>query len=164
MYILDANVFIGAHRGYYDFDVAPSFWKSLVNHASKNNIRSIDKIQDEIISPDPKNPDRLHLWTADNFKSYFERTDSQDVIVKYAEIQQWANDNPQFTSSAKEEFARIADAWLIAYAKSKNYTLVTHEAYNPDIRKRILIPVVCKHFNVKYVNTFEMLRNLKVSF
>ncbi|CAH0122650.1 MULTISPECIES: DUF4411 family protein [unclassified Paenibacillus] len=164
MYVLDANVFIGAHRGYYDFDVAPSFWKSLISQASKNNIRSIDKIQDEIISPDPKNADRLHLWTADNFKSYFERTDSQDVIEKYAEIQQWAHSNPQFTPSAKEEFAHIADAWLVAYAKSKDYTLVTHEAYNPDIKKRILIPVVCRQFNVKYVNTFEMLRNLKVSF
>lgn len=64
MYVLDANVFIGAHRGYYDFDVVPSFWKSLISQASKNNIRSIDKIQDEIISPDPKNADRLHLWTS----------------------------------------------------------------------------------------------------
>lgn len=164
MYILDANVFISAHRGYYDFDLAPSFWKSLVSHAGKNNIRSIDKIQDEIISPNSKNADRLHLWTAENFKVYFERTDSQDVIDSYAAIQQWAYSNPQFTPSAKEEFARNADAWLIAYAKSKNYTLVTHEAYNPEMRKRILIPVVCRNFNVDYVNTFEMLRNLQVSF
>lgn len=25
-YILDANVFIEAHRRYYSFDIAPSFW------------------------------------------------------------------------------------------------------------------------------------------
>ncbi|MCK6078366.1 DUF4411 family protein [Paenibacillus silvae] len=166
MYVLDANVFISAHRGYYDFDLAPSFWKSLVSHASQNNICSIDKIQDEIISPNPKekDPDRLHLWSAENFKDYFEKTDSLDVIESYAEIQQWAYNNPQFTASAKDEFARNADAWLIAYAKSKQHTLVTHEAYNPEMKKRILIPVVCREFNVNYVNTFEMLRNLQVSF
>lgn len=164
MYVLDANVFISAHRGYYDFDLAPSFWKSLITHAGKNNICSIDKIQDEIISPNPQNADKLHIWTAENFKNYFERTDSQDVIESYAEIQQWAYSNPQFTDSAKEEFARNADAWLIAYAKSKNYKLVTHEANNPEMRKRILIPVVCREFNVEYVNTFEMLRTLQVSF
>ncbi|MUG68437.1 DUF4411 family protein [Paenibacillus campinasensis] len=164
MYVLDANVFISAHRGYYDFDLAPSFWRSLESHASQNNIRSIDKIQDEIISSNPKNPDRLHLWSAANFKDYFERTDSQDVIDSYSEIQQWAYSNQQFTASAKDEFARNADAWLIAYTKAKGHTLVTHEAYNPEMRKRILIPVVCRQFNVDYVNTFEMLRSLQVSF
>lgn len=164
MYVLDANVFISAHRGYYDFDVAPSFWKSLVDHAGKNNIRSIDKIQSEIISPNEEDADELHIWTAANFKHYFERTDSQNVLESYAEIQQWAYNNSQFTDSAKDEFARNADAWLIAYAKSKNYTLVTHEAYNPEVKKRILIPVVCREFNVPYVNTFEMLRGLQVSF
>ncbi|MGG1204790.1 DUF4411 family protein [Brevibacillus formosus] len=32
------------------------------------------------------------------------------------------------------------------------------------MKKRILIPVVCREFNVEYVNTFEMLRSLQVSF
>lgn len=162
MYVLDANVFIAAHRQYYSFDIAPSFWSNLLKLADKSKICSIDKIQHEIINPNDKSPDELHQWTAENFRDYFERTDAQDVLDNYRDIQQWAYDHPQFTEAAKHEFASNADAWLIAYTKAKGYTLVTQETYNPQTRKKILIPVVCREFNVKYVNTFEMLKELEV--
>lgn len=164
LYVLDANVFIGAYRGYYAFEVAPSFWDALVNLASNSKICSIDRIQHEIINPKDKDPDKLHEWTTDNFKDYFEGTDAVDVLENYALIQQWSFNNSQFTDAAKDEFARNADAWLIAYAKAKGSTLVTHEVYNPQMKKRILIPVVCENFGVNYVNTFEMLKNLQVQF
>src|SRR5699024_8391138 len=114
------------------------------------------------INPQEKTPDQLHEWSSNNFKNFFERTDAQDVFQNYGRIQQWANDNDHFTDAAKEEFARNADAWLIAYSMAKGYTLVTHETYKPETKRRILIPVVCKTFGVDYVNTFEMLRKLKV--
>lgn len=165
LYVLDANVFIGAYRGYYPFEVAPSFWKSLVSLAGDSKVCSIDKIQQEIINPNESdNPDQLQEWTSENFRSYFEKTDALDVLQNYAEIQQWAHTSLQFTDAAKDEFARNADAWLIAYAKTKGYILVTHEVYNPQSKKRILIPVVCKEFGVKYVNTFEMLKEMQVQF
>lgn len=164
LYVLDANVFIGAYRGYYAFEVAPSFWDALVNLASDSKVCSIDRIQNEIINPNDQDPDKLHEWTSENFKEYFERTDATDVLQNYALIQQWSFGNPQFTDAAKDEFARNADAWLIAYAKAKGYTLVTHEVYNPQMKKRILIPVVCHQFGVRYVNTFEMLKDLQVQF
>lgn len=164
MYVLDANVFIGAHRGYYAFDIVPSFWNTLVNLAGSSKICSIDKIQQEIINPQDKEPDELHQWTSENFRTYFESTDAFDVLQNYGEIQRWANNEPQFTEAAKDEFARNADAWLIAYAKAKGHTLVTHEVYNADMRRRILIPVVCKKFEVECINTFKMLKDLQVQF
>lgn len=164
MYVLDANVFIGAYRGYYSFDVVPSFWEALVNLASNSKVCSIDRIQDEIINPREEDPDELHRWTNENFREYFEKTDAKDVIDNYALIQRWAHNHPKFTEAAKEEFARNADAWLIAYAKAKDYTLVTHESYDPNAKKRILIPVVCREFGVRYVDTFEMLKRLEVKF
>lgn len=163
MYVLDANVFIGAYRGYYSFEVAPSFWDALVKLADDSKICSIDRIQQEIITS-KDDPDQLQEWTSENFRDYFERTDALDVLQIYAEIQQWANNSSQFTDAAKDEFARNADAWLIAYAKAKGYTLVTHEVFNPQSRKRILIPVVCEAFGIDYVNTFEMLKELQVKF
>lgn len=144
MYVLDANVFIGAHREYYSFDIVPSFWKTLLKLADKSKICSIDKIHNEIVNPNEKEPDQLHEWTSENFRDYFEKTDAQDVLQNYAKIQQWAINNSQFTDAAKEEFARNADAWLIAYSMAKGYTLVTQETYKPDTKKRILIPVVCE--------------------
>ncbi|MDQ0246494.1 hypothetical protein J2S09_004098 [Bacillus fengqiuensis] len=164
MYVLDANVFIGAYRGYYSFEVAPSFWSALVNLADESKICSIDRIQEEIVNQNGDNADPLQEWTSDKFRDYFERTDALDVLQHYAQIQQWAFDNPQFTDAAKDEFARNADAWLVAYAKAKGHTLVTHEVYNPEARKRILIPVVCRKFGIAYVDTFEMLKDLQVQF
>ncbi|WP_284037071.1 DUF4411 family protein [Neobacillus sp. 114] len=163
MYVLDANVFINAHRDYYSFDLAPGFWDRLINLAGQNALCSIDRIQQEIISPSETDPDELHAWSAEKFCEHFHNTDAFDVIKEYTEIQKWALQNPRFKDAAKEEFARNADAWLVAYAKAKNYTLVTHEAYNAETRKRILIPVVCREFGVPYVNTFEMLRQLQVT-
>lgn len=164
MYVLDANVFIGAYQSYYSFDIAPSFWSTLLEFADDSKICSIDKIQHEIINPNDENPDQLHEWTTENFKGFFEKTDAQDVLQNYARIQRWTYTNTHFKDAAKEEFARNADAWLIAYSMAKGYTLVTHEAFNPDTKNRILIPVVCRHFGVDYVNTFEMLRELEVQF
>lgn len=161
MYLLDANVFINAYRDYYSFDIAPNFWERLVSLAGNSQICSIDKIKDELCTNE-QNPDELHIWSASQFQEYFELTDAYDVITAYAEIQQWANENEQFTTAAKSEFASNADAWLIAYAKAKRCKVVTHEAYNRDTRKRILIPVVCTHFSIPYVNTFEMLRELQI--
>lgn len=68
----------------------------------------------------------------------------------------------QFTDSAKSEFASVADSWLIACAKAFNYILVTHEEYDPNIKKRIPIPNACRAFNIDFINTFEMLRRLNI--
>ncbi|WP_010191743.1 DUF4411 family protein [Bacillus sp. m3-13] len=160
MYILDANVFISAHRQYYSFDFAPSFWEALEKSAQRSVICSIDKIKEELMCA--KEPDELHEWSGNSFREYFEDTDSDDVLDAYAELQVWANSSDHFLPEAKSEFASNADAWLIAYAKARGGTLVTHEANNPAKRNRILIPVACENFNVPYVNTFDMLRELGV--
>lgn len=162
LYVLDANVFISAHRGYYAFEIVPSFWENLLNLADAEKICSIDRIQDEIIRPSNSNPDKLEKWTSDNFRDYFMVTYADDVVTAFGNIQQWANDHTLFTQRAKAEFASNADAWIIAYAMAKGHTLVTHEVYNAETKNRILIPVVCQAFGVNYVNTFEMLEELKV--
>lgn len=88
--MLDANVFISAFRGYYAFDIAPSFWEALVDLAEDSKLCSIDKIQNEIVRPNEDAPDELSMWTSNRFKDYFERTDALDVLQNYGEIQQWA--------------------------------------------------------------------------
>ena len=65
---------------------------------------------------------------------------------------------------AKDEFANVADGWLVAYAKTHGLILVTHEIYNPTVQRKVPMPNVCEEFDVRYVNTFEMLSNLKASF
>lgn len=161
MFILDANVFISAFRQYYSFDIVPSFWNCLEDLAQKNYICSIDRVYEEL-TRSAHNPDQLHEWSQSSFDTYFKSTVDNNVINAYGALQRWANDSSYFTQTAKSEFASNADAWLIAYAKATGGTLVTHEAFNIETKNRILIPVACKHFEISYINTFDMLRELEV--
>ena len=160
-YLLDANVFIEAHRRYYAFDLCPGFWESIVwNHAQKR-IYSIDRVLLEL----REGEDELSEWAVNPLPSgFFLSTSEQTVINWFGQMQSWAQSQGQFSDEAKAEFAAKADCWLIAYAKANEHIVVTHEEIAPDVSKRIPIPNVCHAFDVNYVNTFEMLRDLNVNF
>lgn len=159
-YVLDANVFIEAARRYYAFDLAPRFWQSLEECATSGRITSIDRVGDELA----KGKDELADWAENSFADAFASTDSNDVTQFYAEIITWATDQVQFSDAAKADFAQGADGWLVAFAKAKGYTVVTHEELAPDVKRKVPIPNVCNAFGIPYVNTFQMLRSLGVRF
>lgn len=161
-FVLDTNVFIEAAKRYYAFDIAPRFWSELVHHAGASNIISIDRVKDELA----RGNDDLAQWANGEFHSYFASTATQDVVKVYGEIMRWAHRQAQFSQQVKADFARAdnADAWLVAYAMAKGCVVVTHEEYNPNIQRKIPIPNVCQAFGVSYVDTFEMLRRLGVTF
>jgi len=48
VFLLDTSVFIQAARSFYSFDIVPSFWESLLRHAEKGEVVSIDRVKDEI--------------------------------------------------------------------------------------------------------------------
>ena len=160
VFVLDANVFIEAARRYYAFDLAPKFWDSLISHAEKGRICSVDRVKQEL----DRGNDDLTAWVNDRFSNAFVSTDAIEVIQNFSEIMTWVNDQNQFLDAAKTEFANSADGWLIAYARVKNHIVVTHEILAPDVKNRVPIPNVCQAFNVEFIDTFEMLRNLGVRF
>ena len=160
IFLLDANGFIEAHRRFYAFDICPGFWASLEHHGGWR-IQSVDKVKAELLVGN----DRLATWAGQPaLDTIFQDTNQQDVWTAYARVMAWAQKSAQFTQSAKEEFARGADAWLVAYALAKNAIIVTQEASSPTARARVLIPNACDGLGVRYVNLFEMLRSLVVRF
>lgn len=160
IYILDANVFIESAKRYYAFDLAPSFWDRLVNQASEGHIRSIDKVKTELDAKE----DRLKDWANSHFTKWFQSTHDIDVLSVYQAIMKWV-ETSDFRDKAKKDFTRTntADAWIVAYAKAKRCIVVTDEQYDPDIRRKILIPNVCELFGIKCMNTFQMLRELNIT-
>ena len=158
-YILDANIFIEAKHKYYAFDLCPGFWSSLLHHNSMGNLESIDRVKGELLEGN----DDLAIWSK-KVPGLFASTNIGFVLTAYRNIIQWAQRQAHFTNDAKSEFARAADAWVIAYAKANNATVVTQEMPDPKSRKRIKIPDVCKYFSVQYTDTFDMLRKLEVAF
>jgi hypothetical protein len=163
-YLIDTSVFIQASRAYYSFSLCPGFWESLVSHHGRGLVSSIDKVLDELCFGEE---DELSVWAKSSMpKTCFASTVDEAVVGWYAQIQTWANAQPQFSNAAKSEFADETDAWLVAYARAKNYTVVTQEVWSADIRRRIPIPNVCrsKDIGVGCVDVYTMLTRLGVKF
>lgn len=160
VYVLDANVFIQAARHYYAFDIVPAFWQALIDHASNRRLLSIDRVRRE----SQRGKDELAQWADSTFLTWFASTDQNDVVQAYGQIMRWAQAQGQFTDAAKAEFAREenADGWVVAYAQTRGYVVVTHEQLDPKIRRRIKIPNACQASSVPYIDTFQMLRELGV--
>lgn len=76
----------------------------------------------------------------------------------------WVFSQRQFTDAAKAEFASVADGWVIAYAAVNGLIVVTHEQYAPEAKRKVPMPNVCVEFDVAYVDTFSMLRDLGEKF
>ena len=161
-YVLDANVFIEASRRYYPLDFAKPFWDGLIDYSQKGYICSIDKVYNEIKNGN----DALKDWAENNYFEFFVSTKEKDIIQAYSDIVLWVQSRTQFNQTAKDIFMQSenADTWVLSFALAKNYMIVTHEAHDENIKKRVPIPNVANAFGIKCYNTFEMLRELKFAF
>ena len=161
IYVLDANVFIQAHRRWYTFDICPGFWLALLHHHKAGRIVSIDRVRKEIVAGDA-----LADWAKDEApSSLFASTADQAVASQFAAMMRWVQAQAQFRLEAKAEFAQEPDGWVAAYAKThSDHVVVTHEEFSPDAKKRVPLPNVCRQFGVNYIDTFLMLKDLKVQF
>lgn len=109
--------------------------------------------------------DALSRWVdADCPAGMFVTSLESAVNDAYREVMRWVYANDQFSPQAKNEFSRGADGWLVAYARAHSGILVTLEAYQQNVRRRVPIPNVCDQFGVPRMNTFEMLSELGVRF
>lgn len=157
VFVLDANVFIAAHRDYYAPDLCPGFWDCL-RHYGPARVRSIDRVKKEILSPP-----ELVEWRK-GAGELFVSSEETSISEVFSNMMNWVLGNSQFKDKAKAEFAKAADGWLAAYAKVHNAVVVTNEQPAPEAKKTVKLPDVCKEFGVRRQDTYEMLRDLKVEF
>lgn len=166
-YLLDANVFITAYRQYYGFDIAPSFWQMLQKFGDSKQVVSLKIVKNELC-PSKKivDKDALQQWIEDDFTCEFHAFQEKEVIQTFGQLVNSIENSTVYSDAAKEEVSlgKIADPWLVSYAKVHDYTLVTLEVYNPDIKRKVPMPNMCKLLGVKYINTFDMIRQLKQTF
>jgi hypothetical protein len=86
-YILDTNVYISAHMGYYNDNIAPSYWDLLKDFGNKDMIKSPKQVKDEITSKSAW----LSAWKKDNKIFLDKELDGimvffNKVIEKYKEV------------------------------------------------------------------------------
>jgi hypothetical protein len=159
-YLLDSNTFIQAKNTYYHMSICPGYWDWIERKFSAGEVASVEGVGDELLLGN----DELKTWAADHKEIFLPVSDerTQDAFAEIAaHAAQLAT---QLKPGALEEFLGGADPWLIAKAWASDAAVVTHEALNPQVKKKILIPNVCEHFNVRYVNTFDLLLTLKAEF
>ena len=170
MFVLDTNAYIEVHRRYYSLDLCPGFWECLLPYCGESQVRSIDRVRNEIVSDSNQtedgisNPDLLSDWVRQATTDLFVSSAEPTVTATYVDMSLWVQTNQQFQPQAKENFAREADGWVAAYAKVNNRIVVTQEMFSANVKRRVPLPNVCHQFGVKYCNTFEMLRELEVRF
>ena len=160
LFVLDANVFITAHRSYYALNLCPGFWDCLIHYFNAERIVSIDRVRDELVGYG----DALSDWTKGAPPELFVPSLEEPVTDAYREVMRRVYDNPQFIPQAKDDFSRGADGWLVAYARTYGGILVTLETYRQNVKKRVPLPNVCDQFGVAWMDTFAMLSELGVRF
>lgn len=163
-YVVDSNFFIQAHRVNYPLDIAFSFWNKVKALAKSGKIISIDKVKSELYN---KN-DALEDWCKANLPEDFFKS-TNEVMAEYGQVSTWAiSMNDHYLPNALNEFldADEADAFLLAYslADLNNRVIVTQEVSQPNRKNKIKIPEVCNPFNIRFLNTIEMLRELGETF
>jgi predicted nucleic acid-binding protein len=152
MYLLDANVFIQAHRRHYGFDFVPGFWHWLEIDSGTGMIASVHAVLDELTGEDA-----LAVW-AKQHRAMFRPIDSRTQTVLH-EVSEWALQ--AYAREFADEFLARADCYLVAFAKAHGCVVVTHEQPEDPRKKRksVKIPDACRHFAIEWADPFMMLRD-----
>ena len=133
VFVLDANVFITAHRRYYGFDLCLGFWNCLSHYSNQKRILSIDRIREELLKGD----DRLKEWVISEApKTLFEPSNDEVVRDLFSKMMMRVDSQHQFKDEAKDEFARSNDGWLAAYAKVHGAVLIPMKNITQTLRKK----------------------------
>lgn len=167
-YVLDTDSLISPHRFFYPFDLAESFWKCLSERKGEIWIAPIE-VYNEIM--DGSEEDELKKWARENKDAFVEADEETQLIL--GDLLRALRGT--YTDKRIRQFLRRddgkdkADAYVIAMAKRYGAAVVTFELpkglakkHNQLLDTEIKIPNVCNMLNVRYINLFQMLRELGV--
>ena len=135
------------------------FLTKIAGMINSGNVFSNIQVKGEI----DKGGDELTDWMKVNVPAGFYIENEPDVMGKYGEVMNWAQSNAVYRPEAISEFATVADAYLVATAAAKGYTLVTNETADPYCRRRVKIPDACDALRVRYCDLNTVLRELNIT-
>jgi len=165
LYLLDANTLITAKNFYYPIRRVPEFWDWLIHQGQLSNIKIPIEIYEEFKDTKPKDgeKDELSLWA--------ELPDTKEAILfkEEAEVDlvarvTYGGYTPNPTD---DELIKMGqDPFLISYALKDrdNRCVVTTEVSKPKRQgANRHIPDVCKTFDIRCINTFQLIQELNFS-
>lgn len=157
-YWLDANVFIEANNQLLNIEIAPSFWSWLETQLKAGVLRSSSLVYSELLGKD----DLLAKWARVRRGGAYWPEPDNEVQAAYREIVEYVEGKYADASPAKVgDFLAKADCWIIAHALAKSGTVVTRESKVDKTSRTPKVPNVCEKFDVPFIQTVAMLKELK---
>jgi hypothetical protein len=164
VYLVDANILIAAHNGYYSLTRVPEFWAWLLHHAEAGRIKMPAETMDEIKEgTGDAEKDELFAWLqGDGVKDALLLKEDVDMQL----VQQVVTDG--YAPDLNEvELVKIGrDPFLIAYGRADpaDRCVVTNEKSSPAAqRSKRKVPDICGQFGVPCCDVFGLLSALKFS-
>lgn len=156
-YCLDANVLIEAWSKYYAPNVCPDYWTILIELGKHNIIFIPEAVREEIM----RTEDDLAKWLR-NSKIPIRKI-NESVTRSLIEIYAANPNHKRLVDSVKGR--SLADPWVIAHALSEGATVVTkEEKVIAQDSIKIKIPNVCENMGVKWINDFDLIKELDMKF
>ncbi len=165
LYLLDANTLIDAKRDYYPISRVPEFWDWLIFQGQQGKIKIPIEVYEEFSDSKDKdgNKDSLASWSEQaevKNSLLFEEEAEQDLVARITYGGYLAN-------PTDDELKKIGrDPFLISYALKdiEHRCIVTTESSKPSrLGANRHIPDVCKDFNIRCINNFQMIREMNFS-
>ena len=145
---------------YYPIGRVPQFWDWLVAMGERGLAKIPQEIFDEVVNPLPP-PDRRDAvvgWLKEHQGSLLLQEAARKDLVSRVTEQGYADD------LTEEEIEKVGrDPFLIAYALAdiQERCVVTNErSRSTQRRANRHVPDVCRHFDVRCLNIFELIREL----
>ena len=159
LYLLDAK------RDYYPITRIPEFWEWLIYQGNQGNIKIPIEVYEEFSDTKDENgeKDELADWAYQKEVKEalrFNEEAEQDLVARITYGGYVAN-------PTDDELQKIGrDPFLISYALKdiKNRCIVTTESSRPSRQgANRHIPDVCRVFNIRCINNFQMIREMDFS-
>ena len=157
-YWLDSNVFIEGKKGPYGFDIAPGFWTVMDELVEDGRIACPAMVYYEVLDT----PDDLADWAQHRKASGLFAEPDPGVQKAYRTVVEFVSRHYP-NNQARRRFLDRADPWVIAHSLARGGTVVSMEGRVPTGSQQTKIPNVCAHLGVRCVTTYQMLRELGVS-
>jgi hypothetical protein len=151
IYWVDSNVFIESKAGPYPFKVVPSFWKHIDHMLARKVIFSSEMVYRELIGYG----DDLSKWLKTRKQNGLCVAVNEEVEAHFEKIAAYVSERYDEPNTA--DFLKGADGWIIAHALHTKGIAVSQESKHHPNANKARIPDVCKHFQVKCINVYEML-------
>ena len=151
-------MFIQAKNGPYGFDIVPAFWDWIDLQVQQDNLITSFEVYNEILD----GKDELSDWFRYRRNSKLFMRPTIEVQEIYQNIADYVSKN--YETAHYQPFLAKADPWVIALAKKVEAIVVTLEVLVSPNSKQVKIPNICRQFNLKYINTYQLLRDLNARF